>query len=50
MHCLKQWNQILRYWLKDILKLQDVIEGIKITKKSSLNCELCTQDKIVQNN
>lgn len=34
--------------MKDVLKLEDVVEGMKISGKMSFDCETCTLGKMTQ--
>ena len=46
---LKRWHEILGHCnVADILKLENVVDGMKITDKASFHCDVCTLGKLTQ--
>ena len=46
---LKDWHKILGHCnLEDILALEKVVEGMKITDKKEFDCGVCVKGKMVQ--
>ena len=46
-HDAQTWHQILGHCnLKDLLKLEHVVEGMKITKRSDFQCGVCLEGKM----
>ena len=44
-----EWHKILGHCnLKDVRKLQSVVEGMKITDDKEVDCEVCTQGKMCE--
>ena len=47
-HSLRKWHEILGHCnVKDVLKLQNVVEGMKISDKEFGDCSVCIQGKMV---
>ena len=48
-HSLKEWHAIMGHCNKnDILKLEKVVEGMKITNKDDFDCSVCIKGKMTQ--
>ena len=48
-HSLEEWHKILGHCNKnDVLKLENVVKGMKISKKGAFDCEVCVRGKMVQ--
>ena len=48
-HSLKEWHMILGHCnVKDVIKLETVVEGMKISDKSDFQCDVCTMGKMTQ--
>ena len=46
---VKQWHKLLGHCnVKDILKLEAIVEGMKISDKSEFKCEVCIMGKMTQ--
>jgi len=46
---LKRWHEILGHCnISDILKLESVLDGMKITDKANFDCDVCTLGKMAQ--
>ena len=47
---VKTWHEIMgRCNIDDVLKLPDVVEGMKITGNTKLDCSVCTEGKFTNN-
>ena len=48
-HTLKEWHMISGHCnVKDVIKLETVVEGMKISDKSDFQCDVCTMSKMTQ--
>ena len=48
-HSIKEWHEILGHCnVKDVIKLETVVEGMKISGKSDFSCDVCTMGKMTQ--
>jgi len=48
-HSLREWHMILGHCnVKDVIKLETVVEGMKISDKSDFTCDVCTMGKMTQ--
>ena len=48
-HTLAEWHNILGHCnVKDVLKLESVVEGMKITNKNNFVCDTCVMGKMSQ--
>ena len=48
-HSLEEWHRIMGHCnMKDILRLESVVEGMKITDKNNYNCNVCQLGKMTQ--
>ena len=48
-HSLQLWHQILGHCnVKDVLQLENVVDGMHITDKSSFYCKVCAEGKMTQ--
>jgi hypothetical protein len=48
-HNIGEWHKIMGHCnMKDILKLQDVVEGMKIEGRDVADCKTCTLGKMTQ--
>ena len=48
-HSIKEWHEILGHCnVKDVFKLESVVEGMKITDKSDFSCDVCAMGKMTQ--
>eukprot|EP00795_Rhopilema_esculentum_P009995 gene9995-18622_t len=48
-HTLKEWHEIMGHCnSRDIIKLEGVVDGMKITSKDSFQCDICTEGKMTQ--
>jgi hypothetical protein len=48
-HTLKDWHKILGHCNgKDVLQLENVVEGMKITSKQDFECGVCVKGKMTQ--
>ena len=48
-YSLKEWHQILGHCnLRDILSLENVVDGMNITNKSKFDCGICIEGKMTQ--
>ncbi|KAF2349910.1 GAG-pre-integrase domain [Trinorchestia longiramus] len=48
-HTLEEWHNILGHCnVKDVMSLEGVTKGMKITNKGNLHCEICVQGKMCQ--
>ena len=46
-HSLREWHEILGHCnVKDVLKLENVVDGMNITDKSFVNCDVCIKGKM----
>ena len=46
-HSLTEWHKILGHCnVKDVLKLESVVDGMKITDKSFVDCDVCIKSKM----
>ena len=46
---LKRWHEILGHCnINDVLKLENVVDGMKITDKTNFDCDVCTLGKLAQ--
>jgi len=46
---LKRWHEILGHCnVSDVLKLESVVDGMKITDKADFECDVCTLGKMAQ--
>ena len=49
-HSLEQWHKIMGHCnIKDLLKLESHVEGMKILDKANFNCSTCIEGKMCQN-
>jgi len=48
-HSIKEWHEILGHCnVKDVIKLENVVEGMRISDKSDFSCDVCTMGKMTQ--
>ena len=48
-HTAKMWHEILGHCnVKDVLKLESVVDGMQISDKSDFNCDVCAAGKMTQ--
>ena len=48
-HTLEEWHKILGHCnVRDVMKLEGVVEGMNISGKMNFNCETCTMGKMTQ--
>eukprot|EP00795_Rhopilema_esculentum_P005613 gene5613-10823_t len=48
-HTLKEWHEIMGHCnSRDIIKLEGVVDGMKITSKDSFQCDICIEGKMTQ--
>ena len=46
---LKRWHEILGHCnIGDVLKLEHIVDGMKITDKANFHCDVCTLGKLTQ--
>jgi hypothetical protein len=46
---LRRWHEILGHCnISDVLKLENVVDGMKITSKVNFDCDICTLGKMTQ--
>ena len=46
---LKRWHEILGHCnTNDVLKLEGIVDGMRITDKTAFNCNICTMGKMTQ--
>ena len=46
---LKRWHEIMGHCnVNDVLKLEHIVDGMKITGKTKFDCDVCTLGKLTQ--
>ena len=49
VHSLEEWHRILGHCnVKDVMKLEGIVDGMKFSDKNTFNCETCTLGKMTQ--
>ena len=49
LHTLKEWHEIMGHCnTKDIVKLENVVNGMKITNRDNFECGICAEGKMTE--